>query len=202
MTILPRTQQAIAATSGGKLAFSDEVPLPTILPDMVLVKTVAVAINPVDSKMVGSFTTPGAIAGCDFAGIVLQIGAEVDKKLRVGDRVCGVVHGMNPACTSVGAFAQYVGATGDFLFKIPDSVPWEVAASWGSCVGTVGMALFLSLGLPGIPEHPSEAKEVKKGPYVLIYGGSTATGTMAIQLIKLYGKTSILSFFCLLPLAN
>ena len=44
---------------------------------------------------------------------------------------------------------------------------------------TVGQALYQSLKLP-LPMQPSEHP-----PPLLIYGGSTATGTLAVQFAKL-----------------
>lgn len=73
-------------------------------------------------------------------------------------------------------------AKGAVQLKIPDSLSFEEAATLGLGTTTVGQALYQSLGLP-LPDQP--AKE--KFP-ILIYGGSTATGTLAIQFAKLYVK--------------
>lgn len=79
-----------------------------------------------------------------------------------------------------GAFANYITAKGDVQIKIPDNVSSIDAATLGVGIFTVGQALYQSLGLP----LPTEAA---KEPFpVLIYGGSTATGTLAIQFAKLY----------------
>ena len=56
----------------------------------------------------------------------------------------------------------------------------EDASTIGIGIITVGQALYQSLGLP-LPTEPAE----KPFP-ILIYGGSTATGTLAIQYAKLY----------------
>ncbi|KAK0701173.1 chaperonin 10-like protein, partial [Apiosordaria backusii] len=84
---------------------SHNVPVPSLGDDMILVKTAAVSVNPVDTKMVGGYVTPGSIAGCDFAGKVVAIGSAV-KSIAIGDRVCGAVMGMNPLQPDVGAFAN------------------------------------------------------------------------------------------------
>lgn len=78
-----------------------------------------------------------------------------------------------------GAFADYVIAKGDVQLKLPDKLSFEEAATLGVGTTTVGQGLYQSLGLP-LPSEP--AKE--KFP-VLIYGGSSATGTLAIQYAKL-----------------
>ena len=65
------------------------------------------------------------------------------------------------------------------LARIPDFLTFEGAATLGVGVTTVGQALYMTLKLP-LPTEPA------KTPFpVLIYGGSTATGTLAIQYAKL-----------------
>jgi NADPH:quinone reductase-like Zn-dependent oxidoreductase len=149
---------------------------------MLLVRNRAVALNPIDAKMVGNLARPGAVAGMDFAGEVLAVGAGVRTAvpIRVGDRVCGAVPGMNGLAPQIGAFAAVVGTADITTMKIPDGISYEEAASLGSGIGTIGLALFRSLLVPGGPETPAE-----KPVDVLVYGGSTATGTLAIQLLKL-----------------
>lgn len=61
------------------------------------------------------------------------------------------------------------------LAKIPDGMSWEEAASMGAGVTTIGQALYYELNFPW-PTEPT-----KEPFYILINGGSTATGTMAIQ---------------------
>ena len=78
-----------------------------------------------------------------------------------------------------GAFGEYLVAKGDIQIKIPDRVGDEDAATLGVGIVTVGQGLYQSLALPW-PNAP--AKE--KFP-ILIYGGSTATGALAIQMAKL-----------------
>lgn len=63
--------------------------------------------------------------------------------------------------------------------KIPHDMSFETAATLGAGITTVGQNLYQSLALP-LPQ--SEASD----NYVLIYGGSTATGSLAIQFAKLY----------------
>lgn len=100
--------------------------------------------------------------------------------VQIGDRVAGVVQSSNPLQPDVGGFTEYIGATGFVTMKIPDAMSFEEGAAIGSGIGTMGMALFHSLEVPGYPTEPAF-----KPKYVLVYGGSSATGTMAIQLLKL-----------------
>ncbi|KAL8747962.1 MAG: hypothetical protein Q9190_000226 [Brigantiaea leucoxantha] len=184
MSDLPATQTAIIGLPDGSLGISNEVPLPVLEDDMILVRNAAMALNPVDTKMTGKLLTPGAIAGMDFAGTVVAVGSKVQapKPVKVGDRVCGAVQGMHSLTPRVGAFAEYIGATAHVTLKMPDGMTFEEGTSLGSGVGTIGLALFRSLDLPGSPMDPTRTPKP-----VLVYGGSTATGTLAIQLLKLSG---------------
>ncbi|KAH7310211.1 putative zinc-binding dehydrogenase family oxidoreductase [Rhexocercosporidium sp. MPI-PUGE-AT-0058] len=188
MSDLPVTQTAIVGLPGGDLGVSKNVGVPDLEEDMIMVKNVAIALNPVDTKMTGNLACAGAISGMDFAGEVVAMGSKVTTPvpIKLGDRVCGAVQGMHSLTPKVGAFAEYVGATGFVTMRIPDAFSFEQGASLGSGLGTIGLALFRSLQVPGYPTKP--AAEPKN---VLVYGGSTATGTMAIQLLKLSGLTPI-----------
>lgn len=179
-------QTAVRQKCEGTLVIDDKVPVPRPEPGTVLVRTVAVGLNPTDYKMPASFPTAGAIAGCDFAGVVVQGGSnvsEVPVTLKPGDRVCGAVHGSNPADKKAGAFAEYILAPESMLLRLPDHVTWEQAASLGLVGhGTVAQAMWSCFGLQATPDQPAEGLEAE---YVLVYGGSTATGTMAIQMLRL-----------------
>lgn len=63
---------------------------------------------------------------------------------------------------------------GDIQLKIPDNTTDDEAATLGVGVNTCGQGLYQSLGLP----LPGSGKF---GAYLLVYGGSTATGSLAIQ---------------------
>lgn len=70
---------------------------------------------------------------------------------------------------------------------IPNEVSFEAAATIGVGTGTTGYALYKVLGLPmPDPTAASRSSQAKDDEAVLIYGGSTATGSLAIQLAKLY----------------
>jgi NADPH:quinone reductase-like Zn-dependent oxidoreductase len=73
-----------------------EIPIPTLRPEYILVRTIAVALNPTDWQTVDESLkegTPYALLGCDAAGIVVEIGSKVTKEWRVGDRIAGGAHG-------------------------------------------------------------------------------------------------------------
>jgi NADPH:quinone reductase-like Zn-dependent oxidoreductase len=86
-------QRAIVHESKDVAVLKTDVPLPKLTSDdWVLVKTKAVALNPTDWKNISKATSPGSIAGCDYAGIVEEVGKSVTG-LKVGDRVAGFVRG-------------------------------------------------------------------------------------------------------------
>ena len=154
-TLLPTSQNAIIASGPGQLATRHVAPVPALTPDMVLVKTVcvAVAINPADARMLDYSAAAGAIHGYDFAGTIVKLGTNAPPHLAVGDRVAGFVHGMNALRPDVGAFAEYVGASGNLLLKMPEGMLFEDAASLGVGVATVGLGLFKELSVPATLEN-------------------------------------------------
>ncbi|KKK17015.1 hypothetical protein ARAM_003407 [Aspergillus rambellii] len=186
---LPQHQTAIVAQGPGQLAIQCDAPVPALRHDMVLVKTATVAINPVDVKSLDYSAAPGAIMGFDFAGTIVALGADAVAagRLAVGDRVAGVVYGMDRLQPDVGAFAQYVGALADLVLKIPDDMRFEDAAALGLATATAAYGLFNELQLAGSLEGLKAEDARPTGDFVLVAGGSTATGTRAIELLKTAG---------------
>jgi len=102
--------QAILATAAGgtDVLQLEEVPMPELpSPHHIRVKLAAAGVNPVDTKL---RATPAyhpdklpAILGCDGAGIVEEIGAQVTR-FKVGDAVyfCNGGLGDEPGC-----YAEY-----------------------------------------------------------------------------------------------
>lgn len=64
---------------------------------------------------------------------------------------------------------------------IPDGVGFDAAASVGCGVGTVGYGLYK---VPELP-WPEQGRVDNPPQWILIYGGSTASGSLAIQFAKL-----------------
>ncbi|MCJ1245266.1 hypothetical protein MMC30_002469 [Trapelia coarctata] len=191
---LPTHQTALLVASAGTYALSHTQPLPPLDPTTVLVRTRAVALNPSDAKMVDFSPATGCVGGYDFAGHVVALGSEactLAPHLQIGDRVCGVVFGANPGGAQVGAFAEYVAAEAGFVLRLPDDLAWEDAAGMGVAVATVGLALYHSMGLrmPEAGKGPNSEEQTRNGEveWAFVYGGSTACGTMAIQMLKLSG---------------
>ena len=177
------TQKAIVVTSPKQESLVTDRPIPTLRDDYILVKNVSVALNPTDWKHIAFLAPVGVLVGCDYAGIVEDVGKNVKKPFKKGDRVCGFVHGANAVQPEDGTFAEYIVAKGDIQMRIPDNLSFEEASTLGVGIVTVGQALYQSLKL-SLPTEPT-----KNPAKILIYGGSTATGALAIQFAKLSGYT-------------
>ncbi|KAJ8110863.1 hypothetical protein ONZ43_g5764 [Nemania bipapillata] len=78
------------------------------------------------------FLTPGAVIGTDFAGEIVQMHGSVGElrpDLGIGDMVCGLVHGSNPADPGNGAFAEYVRVPAFLAIKCPEDLDIHRACS-------------------------------------------------------------------------
>ncbi|KAL8383418.1 hypothetical protein RB595_006936 [Gaeumannomyces hyphopodioides] len=204
----PRTMTCLVQPPAGQGSpvVSSEQPVPELRgPYDVLVRVSAVALNPTDHKMPTYHPVPGAVMGCDFTGTVVAAGSAVatnggndgdDSSGSLpgpGTRVCGPVHGSNPGALGVGAFAEYTVQDARLLVRVPAS--WsgdlEPAALGGVGWATVALAMEHSLRLKGTPSNPEPALPNGSKRPVLVYGGATATGTMACQLLSLSGYDPI-----------
>ncbi|KAL2060189.1 hypothetical protein VTL71DRAFT_9584 [Oculimacula yallundae] len=166
---------------GGPAVFVTNQPLPILPPDCLLIKTIAVGLNPhelLDIDLPWSIGDAGDLLGCDYAGIVEEVGSEVKKNFKKGDRLCGCTR-PNPLQPDWGTFAEYIVVVGDVQLHIPDDMSFEDAASLGVSVLTAGAILYDTLDLK-LPPAGDEGRR-----QVLIYGGSTSTGRMMIQFAKL-----------------
>ncbi|KAI0145052.1 zinc-binding dehydrogenase [Xylariaceae sp. FL1272] len=182
------TQRAVVQDSAGLPTIVNNAAMPTSRPDYILVKVLAVALNPSDNKMGTAFPIPGAVIGMDFVGRVVEVVVtEEANDLAVGDLVCGATHGSNPGYPSNGSFAEYVRAPAGLVLRVPDGFPLTEAAALGLPLLTNSVALWGSMRIRALPREPIRNTEEP----VLVYGGSTASGTMAIQLLRIAGYNPI-----------
>ncbi|KAF4630135.1 hypothetical protein G7Y89_g8006 [Cudoniella acicularis] len=187
ISAIPKTQKALIAGLDKSFTLVQEQPVIALEPNAIIIKIHAVALNPVDTKLSGDFVTPGAIWGFDCAGTVMAIGSAVTKKWQVGDRVCGSACGMDPVRPSGGAFCEYTALPGDMALRIPSDMSYEDAATLPTAINTTVLALFWSMK---IPMFFIDTLTEKPFP-VLVYGGSTSVGTMAIQVLRRCGLKPI-----------
>ncbi|KAI0596677.1 GroES-like protein [Biscogniauxia sp. FL1348] len=182
-TETPATTQAIVVVSKGQVAIQ-EVPVPKVYDDWILVKVKAVGLNPADWKSIhGGWADPGTRVGNDYAGEVVEVGPKVTKDFKKGDRIAGWTHGGNPLHRECGSFGGYALVKQHVQMKIPDHITDEEAATLGISITTVGQGLYSPQGL-SLP--PPTAPSPTPFP-VFIYGGSTATGLYGVQFAKASG---------------
>ncbi|KAI7263569.1 hypothetical protein KC345_g9096, partial [Hortaea werneckii] len=117
--------------------------------------------------------------GFDFGGTVVELGTNTSYLWDVGDRVAGMVHGSHAALYTQGAFREYLLTDAELVIRIPAHVSLAEASTIGMGVSTASQALYQSLSLP-----PPEAEPKSADQTILVYGGSTSTGSLAIQLAK------------------
>lgn len=73
-----------------------EIAIPAIEDDHILVKTIAVALNPTDWQTLDEVPRPGftySMLGTEAAGIIVEVGKGVTKKFKKGDPVAVLAHG-------------------------------------------------------------------------------------------------------------
>lgn len=166
-----------------KSASVQEKAVPKLRDDYILVTTKAIALNPTDWKGIAGGQVPaGTTVGCDYAGIVEEVGSKVTRPFKKGDRIFGTAHGSNLDDPETGVFAEQVIVKGDVQMHVPDNLSFEQAATLPLGSVTVMQGLYQkALGLK-LPTEPITDKQP-----ILIYGGSSATGVLGIQYAKLSG---------------
>ena len=105
------------------------VDVPAVQPRQVLVRTGAVAVNPIDTYVRSGnvkLELPARyIVGCDIAGTVESVGADVSG-FSVGQRVWGSNQGL---FGRQGTFAEFAAIDQCWLYPTPDGVGDEDAAA-------------------------------------------------------------------------
>lgn len=178
----------------GKLAEVASIPKPTISSKQILVKSVAFAVNPNDWKhLFYEFSSKGDIVGSDVSGIVEEVGADVTGFAK-GDYVSATMHGN--VSTNQGAFCEYAVVDTETAIKYDSSTFSKEGLSVGthpsSSINSFEAAASSTLGLCTVALSYSNSLKIdaatSKNKTILIWGGASATGVIAIQVAKLvYG---------------
>ncbi len=177
MTTLPATMTAIdPAGPGGPEVLQPVVrPVPQPGEGEVLIRVAAAGVNRPDViQREGRYPPPpGAptIPGLEVAGQVVAVGAGVQPEL-VGQMMCALVAG--------GGYAEYCVAPVGQCLPIPAALTMVEAAAMPETLFTVWTNLF-------------ERAYAVEGDTVLVHGGTSGIGTMAIALGKLFGLTMIVT---------
>jgi NADPH:quinone reductase-like Zn-dependent oxidoreductase len=195
--LLSRIPNMLLNKSTGSIPSIQEVHIPTLAPNDLLIKVHTVSLNPIDVKFIDFLAPPNSALGCDFAGVVSSIGSEVTGTWKTGDRVAGFVQG--GLTSEYGSFAEYVKAESDLVWKIPESISDEDASTWGISGVTAMLALNRHLKVPWLDRDGNSQQQAQNnttGPNnesspILIYAGSTSVGLFAIQLAKAANLTVI-----------
>src|SRR5215813_8746933 len=141
----------------------------------ILVKVHAAGVNRPDvAQRSGAYPPPpGAsdLPGLEIAGEVVALGAGATKH-KLGDKVMSLVAG--------GGYAQYCIAQDAQAMAVPASLSIQEAGAIPETLMTVWHNVF-------------ERGALKPGETLLVHGGSSGIGTMAIQLAKAFGSKVIVT---------
>lgn len=152
-----------------------DIPEPMMTePTQVKVRLRAAGVNPIDTKirrngLLGPGPLP-AVLGCDGAGEVIEIGAEVDR-FQVGDRIwfCNGGLGIEP-----GNYAEITVLDQRWAAPMPRTLDFEEAAA-GPLVLITAWGMLYDRG------------RLQAGHTALIHAGAGGVGHVALQLARLRG---------------
>ena len=177
MTDLPEMMTAIEITKPGgpEVLVPCQRPVPVPAAGEVLLKVVAAGVNRPDViQRKGLYPPPpGAsdIPGLEISGTVVAVGEGVDPT-EIGGRFCALVSG--------GGYAEYCVAPFDQCLTVPRALDMAQAAAIPETLFTVWHNVF-------------ERAYAVEGETILVHGGTSGIGTMAIKLGKLFGLTVIVT---------
>ena len=175
--MLPQTMIAIdpAAPGGPEVLVPVERPVPRPGPGELLIRVAAAGVNRPDvMQRQGRYPPPpGApsIPGLEVAGEVVALGEGADARL-MGRPVMALVAG--------GGYAEYCVAPSGQCLAVPPSLSLIEAAALPETLFTVWSNLF-------------ERGRASVGETVLVHGGTSGIGTIAILLGKLFSLTVIVT---------
>ena len=159
---------------GEEVLEMDDMPLPELGADEVLVKNYATSVNPVDwkvrrgdTKLITGFKFP-MILGGDVAGTVEKLGENV-RRFQPGDRVFA----LKPAIKEGGAYAEYVAVKARYLVHMPEGLSFEEAAA----IPLTGLTAYQALVYKG---------KIAGNQQVLVNGSSGGVGSFAVQIAKAF----------------
>ncbi|WP_381806912.1 NAD(P)H-quinone oxidoreductase [Streptomyces nigra] len=159
----------IAEPGGPEALVWQEVPDPVAGEGEVLVEVVAGAVNRADLLQRQGFYDPppgsSPYPGLECSGRIAEVGSGVSG-WAVGDEVCALLAG--------GGYAEKVAVPAGQLLPVPEGVTLTRAAALPEVVCTVWSNVFMIAHL-------------RPGETLLIHGGSSGIGTIAIQLAKAVG---------------
>ena len=168
-----RAGQVVAAGDGFALAVSDGHDKPLPQAGELLIKIAYAGVNHADLYQVqGRYPLPTEthnIAGLECSGVVEVVGEGV-AGWQVGDEVCGLATG--------GCYAEYATIPAVQCLAVLEGVSLREAACFPEALATVWLTVF-------------QQARLSAGETVLVHGGSSGIGVMAIQMAKAFGAQVI-----------
>ncbi len=165
----------ISKPGGPEVLLPETRPVPAPGPGELLVKVAAAGVNRPDvAQRSGSYPPPpGAsdLPGLEIAGEVVAVGSGATRH-KIGDKVMSLVAG--------GGYAEYCIAPDAQAISVPDALSIIEAGATPETLMTVWHNVF-------------ERGKLQAGETMLIHGGSSGIGTMAIQLAKAFGANVIVT---------
>jgi putative PIG3 family NAD(P)H quinone oxidoreductase len=163
----------VTEPGGAEVLAVEEVADPQPRPDEVVVEVAATAVNRADLlQRQGNYPPPpGAppYLGLECSGTIVELGAGV-AGWNVGDEVCALLSG--------GGYAERVAVPVGQLLPVPAGISLIDAAALPEATCTVWSMVF-----------GSAAGRLQPGERLLVHGGTSGIGTIAIQLAKARGAT-------------
>ncbi|WP_088310515.1 NAD(P)H-quinone oxidoreductase [Novosphingobium sp. B 225] len=163
------------APGGPEVLRLETLPVPSPGAGQVLIRVAYAGVNRPDVIQRRGFypPPPGAspIPGLEISGEIVALGEGVEPAL-LGQSVCALVSG--------GGYAEYCLAVADHCLPVPADLPLDQAAALPETLFTVWHNVF-------------ERGYAREGETVLVHGGTSGIGTMAIMLGKLFGLTAIVT---------
>jgi len=176
-TDLPKTMAAIgfSAPGGPDVLQVETLPLPLLRPDDLLIRVAYAGVNRPDClQRAGAYPPPpGAspLLGLEVSGEVVAVGSEVPREM-IGQFVAALTPG--------GGYAEYCAAHWQHCLPVPQGMLLAEAAAIPETLFTVWHNLF-------------ERGLARDGERVLVHGGTSGIGTMAIMLAKAFGMEVIVT---------
>lgn len=174
---LPEQMRAIGfdAPGGPEVLGIITVPLPRLRPDDLLIRVAYAGVNRPDClQRAGAYPAPpGAspLLGLEVSGEVVAVGSEVPREM-IGQFVAALTPG--------GGYAEYCAAHWQHCLPVPEGMLLAEAAALPETLFTVWHNLF-------------ERGLARDGETVLVHGGTSGIGTMAIMLAKAFGLEVIVT---------
>lgn len=175
--IVPESMTGIVIDGAGgpEVLRPTKMPVPQPGPGEVLIRVAYAGVNRPDvAQRQGLYPAPAGaspLPGLEVSGHVAALGDGVASSL-LGQPVCALVAG--------GGYAQYCTADERHCLPVPDGLPMAEAAALPETLFTVWHNVF-------------ERGWATEGETILVHGGTSGIGTMAILLGRLFGLTVIVT---------